>query len=115
MGICVFIIREKVCDFVVIELKDFFLDVCDVIVRRDDDEKVNVKVYKKYLSNVGLVYKIGVVMNIISGWIVSFEYYDKEMDNYFLDNVFLVKGLNGLFFEEGDSGLLVFFRFNFVI
>lgn len=54
-------------------------------------------------------------MDVISGCIISMEYYDKEMDNYYWDNIFLVKGLNGLFFEEGDSGLFVFCRFKFVI
>lgn len=77
-----FIIREKVCDFVVIELMDFFLDGCDVIVRRDDKKKVNVYLYIKNLYDVGLVYKIGVMMDVISGCIISYEYYDKEMNNY---------------------------------
>lgn len=86
-----------------------------MIVRRDDDKKVNVKVYKKNLCNVGLVYKIGVVMNVISGCIISWEYYDKEMDSDCWESIFLVKGLNGLFFKEGDSGLFVFSRLNFVI
>lgn len=53
-------------------------------------------------------------MDVISGCIISMEYYDKEMENYCWGNIFLVKGLNGLFFE-GDSGLFVFSRFNFVI
>lgn len=115
MGICVFIIMKKVCDFVVIELNGFFLEGCDVIIRRDDNKKVNVKLYIIKLYNVGLVYKIGVVINLISGCIISLEYYDKEMDDYCWDNIFFVKGLNGLFFKEGDSGLFVFCRFNFVI
>lgn len=54
-------------------------------------------------------------MDVISGCIISMEYYDKEMENYCWDNIFLVKCLYGLFFEEGDSGLFVFCRFNFVI
>lgn len=114
IGICVFIIREKVCDFVVIELLDFFLDVCDVIVWREDKRKVNVKLCIGNLYNVGLVYKIGVRMDVISRCIMSLEYYDKELDIYCWENIFLVKGLNGLFFEEGESEFLVFCRFNFV-
>lgn len=115
MGTCVFTTREKACDFAAIELKDSFLDACDVTVRRDDDKKVNAKVYKKHLSNVGLVHKIGAATNVTSGRIVSLEYYDKEMDNHYLDTVFLVKGLNGPFSKEGDSGSLVFSRPNSVL
>lgn len=115
MGTCVFTTREKACDFAAIELMDSFLDACDVTVRRDDDKKVNAKVYKKHLSNVGLVHKIGAATNVTSGRIVSLEYYDKEMDNHYLDTVFLVKGLNGPFSKEGDSGSLVFSRPNSVL
>lgn len=115
MGTCVFTTREKACDFAAIELKDSFLDACDVTVRRDDDKKVNAKVYKKNLRDVGLVHKIGAATNVTSGRIVSLEYYDKEMDSDCRENIFLVKGLNGPFSKEGDSGSLVFSRPNSVI
>lgn len=115
MGTCVFTTREKACDFAAIELKDSFLDACDVTVRRDDDKKVNAKVYKKNLRNVGLVHKIGAATNVTSGRIISWEYYDKEMDSDCRENIFLVKGLNGPFSKEGDSGSLVFSRPNSVI
>lgn len=115
MGTCVFTTREKGCDFAAIELKDSFLDACDVTVRRDDDKKVNAKVYKHNLHNVGLVHKIGAATNVTSGRIVSLEYYDKEMDSDCQENIFLVKGLNGPFSKEGDSGSLVFSRPNSVL
>lgn len=115
MGTCVFTTREKACDFAAIELNDSFLDACDVTVRRDDDKKVNAKVYKKNLRNVGLVHKIGAATNVTSGRIISLEYYDKEMDSACRENIFLVKGLNGPFSKEGDSGSLVFSRPNSVL
>lgn len=110
-----FTTREKACDFAAIELNHSFLDVCDVTVRRDDNKKVNAKLYTKNLRNVGLVHKIGAATNVTSGRIISLEYYDKEMDSHCLDNIFLVKGLNGPFSEEGDSGSLVFSRPNSVL
>lgn len=56
------------------------------------------------------MYKIGVEIGVINGIIVSFEYYDKEVNVENKDYVFLVEGINGNFFSEGDSGLLVFVR-----
>lgn len=69
---------------------------------------------QKNLHNVGLVHKIGAATDVTSGRIMSLEYYDKDMDNHCRDNIFLVKGLNGPFSEEGDSGSLVFCRPNSV-
>lgn len=115
MGTCVFTTREKACDFAAIELKDSFLDVCDVTIRRDDNKKVNAKLYSKNLRNVGLVHKIGAATNVTSGRIISMEYYDKLMDEHCRQNIFLVKGLNGPFSKEGDSGSLVFSRPNSVL
>lgn len=115
MGTCVFTTKEKACDFAAIELEDSFSDVCDVTVRRDDNKKVNAKLYTKDLRNVGLVHKIGAATNVTSGRIISLEYYDKEMDSHCRENIFLVKGLNGPFSKEGDSGSLVFSRPNSVI
>lgn len=115
IGTCVFTTREKACDFAAIELKESFLDTCDVTVRRDDDKKVNAKVYNKNLRNIGLVHKIGAATNVTSGRIISLEYYDKEMDSECRENIFLVKGLNGPFSKEGDSGSLVFSRPNSVL
>lgn len=115
MGTCVFTTREKSCDFAAIELRDSFLDGCDVTVRREDKKKVNAKIYTGSLHNVGLVHKIGAATDVTSGRIMSLEYYDKEMDSHCRDNIFLVKGLNGPFSEEGDSGSLVFCRPNSVI
>lgn len=33
IGICVFLMMDKLCDFVVIEIMDLFLDNCEVIFR----------------------------------------------------------------------------------
>lgn len=115
IGTCVFTTREKACDFAAIELKDSYIDKCDVSVRRDDKKKVKANIYTETLHNVGLVHKIGAATNVTSGRIMSSEYYDKEMDSQYRDNIFLVKGINGPFSEEGDSGSLVFSRPNSVI
>lgn len=103
-------IRENLCDFVVIKIVDFFVDECDVVIRRDDKKRVNVKLYIESLENYGIVFKRGVIIGVIKGFIISLEFYDK----LYYDNIFLVKGICGLFFEEGDSGLFVFFRFKSV-
>lgn len=110
IGTCVFTTREKACDFAAIELMDSFLDGCDVTVRRDDKKKVNAHLYTKNLHDVGLVHKIGAMTDVTSGRIISYEYYDKEMNNHCRDNIFLVQGINGPFSEAGDSGSLVFCR-----
>lgn len=112
IGVCVFIIRDRGCDFVVIEIKEFYLDLCDVVFRRDDKKKINVNVYFDSLENVNIVYKIGVIMDVINGIIVSFEFYFKVIDEFIWENVFFVKGIVKKFFERGDSGLLVFCRLN---
>lgn len=115
IGTCVFTTTEKACDFAAIELWDSFSDEWDMTIRRDDKRKVNAKIYTKNLHDVGLVHKIGAATDVTSGRIISYEYYDKKMDNHSRDNIFLVKGLNGSFSEEGDSGSLVFCRPNSVI
>lgn len=94
---CVFIIRDKFCDFVVIEIKEFFLDKCDIVFRRDDKKRVNVKFYIENLSNFGFVYKIGVVIDVIKGYIFRSEYYDKLFNENSWKNVFLVYGIDNKF------------------
>lgn len=115
IGTCVFTTKEKACDFAAIELKESFSDKCDVSVRRDDKKKVKANIYTENLQNFGLVHKIGAATNVTDGRIMCSEYYDKEMDSEYQDNIFLVKGINGPFSEEGDSGSLVFSRPNSVI
>lgn len=115
VGRCAFTTKENACDFAAIEMMDSFIDGCDLPVRRDDKKKVNAQIYTGNLHNVGLVHKIGAATNVTSGRIISMDYYDKDMDNHCRDNIFLVKGLNGPFSEEGDSGSLVFCRPNSVI
>lgn len=107
-------IWEKVCDFVVIEIEEFFLDKCDLVFRRDDGKKVNVNLYIESLDKYGVVFKIGVIINMIKGCIISLEYYDRVFNDFNLGINFLVKGFDGLFVEDGDSGLFVFFRLNCV-
>lgn len=108
IGACVFTTREKFCDFAAIEIKESFVDKCDVVFRRDDKKGVNAKLYSENLSNLGLVYKIGAATDVTSGHILSCEYYDK----LFEDNreIFLVRGIGTNFSAEGDSGSLVFAR-----
>lgn len=53
------------CDFVVIEMNDIILNECDVIFRRDDGKGINVYIYDEILEDVGIVYKIGVIMGVI--------------------------------------------------
>lgn len=50
VGICVFIIRDSFCDFVVIEINEFFLNNCEVFLRREDEKKISVKVYDESLE-----------------------------------------------------------------
>lgn len=45
IGFCIFIIRDKGCDFVVIEINESFLRFCDVVFRREDKKKINVNVF----------------------------------------------------------------------
>lgn len=106
IGICVFIIRDSFCDFVVIEINEFFLSKCDVVLRREDNKEISVKVYNESLVIINFVYKIGVIINVIKGRIISFEYYNKVL----FKNIFFVKGIGKCFFKLGDSGLLVLFR-----
>lgn len=49
-------------------------------------------------------------MDVIIGIVFSFEYYDKLINESNKEYFFLVKGINGKFFEEGDSGFFVFCR-----
>lgn len=115
IGTCVYTTKKNACDFPAIELRDTFWDKCDVSVRRDDNMRVKANIYTENLHNVGVVHKIGAATNVTSGRIMSSEYYDKEMDIEYRDNIFLVKGINGPFSEEGESGSLVFSRPNSVI
>lgn len=50
VGICVFIIRDSFCDFVVVEIDEFFLNNCEVFLRREDEKKISVKVYDESLE-----------------------------------------------------------------
>lgn len=106
IGSCVFTTKEQSCDFAAIEVMDSFAEKCDVAIRRDDQKRVNARLYTESLDNLGLVFKIGATTNVTKGYIISSEFYDKLHH----DNIFLVKGIDGSFSEEGDSGSLVFSR-----
>lgn len=64
IGTCVFTTTDKSCDFAAIEIKESFLDKCDIVFRRDDKKRVNAKLYTENLSNLGLVYKIGAATDV---------------------------------------------------
>lgn len=110
IGVCVFTTRGKSCDFAAIEIKEDFVNECDITFRRDDKKKINAKVNTKRLENVGIVHKIGKATDVTTGIILSSEYYDKVMGDSNREYLFLVKGTNGKFSEDGDSGSLVFCR-----
>lgn len=50
IGFCVFIIRDSFCDFVVIEINEFFLKNCEVLLRREDIKKISVRVFGESLE-----------------------------------------------------------------
>lgn len=108
IGICFFIIRYKGCDFVVIKINEVYIDSCNVVFRRDDKMKINVNIYFSRLEIGNIVYKVGVLMGVINGIIISLEFYLKIIDECNWENVFFVKGIIGNFLKKGDSGLLVF-------
>lgn len=110
IGTCVFTTMEKSCDFAAIEVKESFLNKCDIVFRRDDYKRVNAKLYTENLSNLGFVYKIGATTNVTTGHILSSEFYDKCFDENSRKNMFLVHGIGNTFAAEGDSGSLVFAR-----
>lgn len=110
IGTCVFTTMEKSCDFAAIEVKESFLNKCDIVFRRDDYKRVNAKLYTENLSNLGFVYKIGATTNVTTGHILCSEFYDKCFDENSRKNMFLVHGIGNTFAAEGDSGSLVFAR-----
>lgn len=110
IGFCVYTTREKSCDFAAIEIKEAFVNECDIALRRDDKKITNAKVNTKGLENVGIVHKIGGATDVTTGIVLSPEYYDKVMDESNSGYIFLVKGTDGQFSEQGDSGSLVFCR-----
>lgn len=111
IGSCVYTTREKACDFAAIEIKESFLDKCDLTFRRDDGKKVNANLYTESLDKHGVVFKIGATTNMTKGCIISSEYYDKVLNDLNLGSTnFLVKGFHGPFIEKGDSGSLIFSR-----
>lgn len=112
IGSCVYTTREKACDFAAIEIEESFSDKCDLAFRRDDGKKVNANLYTESLDKHGVVFKIGATTNMTKGCIISSEYYDRVLNDLNLGTNFLVKGFDGSFVEDGDSGSLVFSRPN---
>lgn len=110
IGFCVFTTKEKSCDFAAIEIKEALAHECDIALRREDEKKTNAKVNTKRLEKVGIVHKIGKTTDVTTGIVLSPEYYDKLINESNKEYLFLVKGTNGKFSEEGDSGSLVFCR-----
>lgn len=57
------------------------MDKCDVCVIREDRKKINVWVYVESIGNIGFVYKIGVIIDVMKGSIFSFEWYEWVFDS----------------------------------
>lgn len=110
IGSCVFTKSDLSCDFAAIEMNDTILNECDVTFRRDDGKDINARVYDETLENVGFVHKIGATTDVTQGYIHSPEFYNKYATEGNRERIFLVKGTDGQFSEEGDSGSLVFSR-----
>lgn len=110
IGSCVFTRSDTSCDFAAIEMNDTILNECDVIFRRDDGKDINAHMYDETLVKIGFVYKIGATTDVTQGYILSSEFYNKSTAEGNRECIFLVKGTDGNFSEEGDSGSLVFSR-----
>lgn len=110
IGTCVFTTREKSCDFAAVKINESVSDQCDVNFRRDDNKKRNARVYTENLEALGLVHKKGAETDVTNGSICSTEFYNTLSDDDNRECFFLVKGTQGNFSEEGDSGALVFSR-----
>lgn len=110
IGSCVFTRSDMSCDFAAIEMNDTILNECDVIFRRDDGKDINARVYDETLEKIGFVHKIGATTDVTQGYILSSEFYNKYTGVDKREGIFLVKGTDGNFSEEGDSGSLVFSR-----
>lgn len=76
-------------------------------VRRDDKKKTNAKINTKRFENVGIVHKIGKKTDVTTGIVLSPEHYDELINETSKEYLFLVKGTNGKFSDEGS---LVFCR-----
>lgn len=98
------------CDFAAIEMNDTISNECDVTFRRDDGKGINAHIYENILEDVGIVHKIGAATGVTKGYIFSSEFYNKYSVEGNREGIFLVKGTDGKFSEEGDSGSLVFSR-----
>ena len=109
IGDCVF--KSKRSDFAAIKIEESISGDCDTTFRRDDDKETNARVYEDDINDLGKVYKIGGATNLTSGSITSPEYYySNPEDNGRIHRVFIVRGRDDVFSDEGDSGSLVFSR-----
>nr|XP_034319273.1 uncharacterized protein LOC117687156 [Crassostrea gigas] len=110
IGACLYTTREKSCDFAAIEIDKSFSEKCNETFQNEDRKITNARLFSESVTNVGIVHKIGAATDVTKGRIISSEYYDKLFDDKNRGHVFLVKGIQGNFSEEGDSGSLVFTR-----
>lgn len=110
IGCCVFTRSDASCDFAAVEINETFSNECDATFRRDDGKKINAHVYNGVLENVGFVHKKGAKTGVTQGYIISSEFYNKATDEGNRECIFLVKGTDKIFSDEGDSGSLVFSR-----
>lgn len=110
IGSCLFTRSDISCDFAAIEMNDTMSNECDVTFRRDDGKGINAQLYDENLEDVGIVHKKGATTGVTQGYILSSEFYNKYTVEGNRECIFLVKGTDGQFSEEGDSGSLVFSR-----
>lgn len=103
-------LQQGTNDLAVIEIIEPFVDNCDVTFRKSVDKISNARLYAEHLQNIGVVHKIGAKTNMITGSVLSSEYYNKLKEKTNREYIFLVKGMGESFSEEGDSGSLVFSR-----
>lgn len=113
IGSCVFTRSDISCDFAAIEMNDTISNECDVTFRRDDGKGINAHIYDEILEDVGIVHKIGATTGVTQGYIKSSEFYNKYTVEGNRECIFLVKGTDGQFSEEGDSGSFNYFYFHF--
>ena len=111
IGKCVYTTRENHCDFAAIEISETASKECNITFRREDKKETNAQVYEDCFENLALLHKIGAESDVTTGFILSDEFYINPLiDEDNKDFVFLVRGVNGLFSQSGDSGSLVFSR-----
>ena len=112
IGTSVFTKREIYCDFAAIKINEYASSYCDTTFRNEKGENTNARLYDENIANLGFVFKIGAGTNVTKGKIVSpaHHFCGPLLGNANQNSIFLVRGINGPFAQNGDSGSLVFSR-----